>query len=216
MYGEDDYLALSGLQHLSYCERQWALIHVEQCWVENADTVRGNLFHERVDSKGYTTVRGFRAERQVRLESAVLGIYGIADIVEYGIGNAQAVIRPVEYKVGKAKIGDWDRIQLAAEALCLEEMEGVSISEGFLFYGETHRRERVALTDDLRNQVTRLAARMHELFDRRITPPPRCSAKCRRCSLSDVCIPSIEREKASAYWMSEGVKFWSVVNEKAT
>ena len=86
MFGDDDLLALSGLQHIAYCERQWALIHLEQEWSDSFDTIRGNLFHARADTKGYSTLRGFRCERRVRLVSHSLGIYGIADIVEYRLG----------------------------------------------------------------------------------------------------------------------------------
>ena len=117
VYSEDELLALSGLQHIAYCERQWALIHVEQTWNENVDTLRGEFFHERVDTKGYSCTRGVRAERRVRLVSKKLGIYGVADIVEYGGGGDPASIVPVEYKVGRPKLEDWDRIQLAAEAM---------------------------------------------------------------------------------------------------
>ena len=99
MYTDDELLALSGLQHLAYCERQWALIHLEQIWVDSADTLRGDHFHERVDTTGYSCADGVRAERGVRLVSRRLGIYGIADIVEYGVGDAGSFVRPVEYKV---------------------------------------------------------------------------------------------------------------------
>lgn len=103
MFGDDDLLALSGLQHIAYCERQWALIHLEQEWSDSFDTVRGNLFHARADTKGYSTLRGFRCERRVRLVSHSLGIYGIADIVEFGLDARGGSVRPVEYKVGKQK-----------------------------------------------------------------------------------------------------------------
>ena len=106
MFGDDDLLALSGLQHIAYCERQWALIHLEQEWSDSFDTVRGDLFHARADTKGYSTLRGFRCERRVRLVSHSLGIYGIADIVEYRLGAEGGSVRPVEYKVGKPKIED--------------------------------------------------------------------------------------------------------------
>ena len=132
MYADDELLPLSGLQHIAYCERQWALIHVEQIWTESADTVRGELFHRRVDTEGYSCAHGIRAERSVRLVSRRLGLYGIADIVEYD-AQTDCVLMPVEYKVGKPKSEDWDRLQLAAQTMCLEEMEGTRVVTGALF-----------------------------------------------------------------------------------
>ncbi len=199
MYGEDDLLALSGLQHLAFCERQWALIHVEQAWRDNADTLRGEFFHERVDTRGYSSVRGVRAERRVRLVSRELGIYGVADIVEYGGGDPSSIL-PVEYKVGRPKVEDWDRLQLTAQAMCLEEATGESVQTGALFYGETRRRESVSINAELRDRVTRLSIRIHELFDSGLTPVPACGSKCRRCSLSDVCLPELGGKRVLNYW----------------
>lgn len=189
MYGEDDLLALSGLQHIAYCERQWGLIHLEQEWSDNLETIRGDLFHARADTKGYSTSRGFRCERRVRLVSRTLGIYGIADIVEFGLGADKEVVRPVEYKVGKPKVEDWDRVQVTAQVMCLEEMLNASIAEAALFYGETRRRETVAIDSAMRLRVERLCRRMHALFEERVTPLPLRSRKCRRCSLVDSCLP---------------------------
>ncbi len=199
VYSEDELLALSGLQHIAYCERQWALIHVEQTWNENVDTLRGEFFHERVDTKGYSCTRGVRAERRVRLVSKKLGIYGVADIVEYGGGGDPASIVPVEYKVGRPKLEDWDRIQLAAEAMCLAEATGREVTNGAIFYGETRRREQVVISGPLKLEVTRLAQRMHELFNRGTTPKISRSSKCRRCSLKDDCLPEASGDVA-AYW----------------
>lgn len=203
MYGEDDLLALSGLQHIAYCERQWALIHIEQSWAENADTLRGEFFHERVDTKGYSCARGVRAERRVHLASGKLGIYGVADIVEYGGGGDPSSIVPVEYKVGSPKAESWDRIQLTAQAMCLEDSSSCHIEQGAIFYGKTRRREVVAVSDDLRQQVCRLARRMHELFDRGETPAAQRSPKCSRCSLKDLCMPEVSGV-VQEYWDAFG------------
>ena len=197
MYRDDELLALSGLQHIAYCERQWALIHLEQIWSESRDTVRGELFHDRVDLPGYTNVQGVRSERGQRLASFRLGLYGVADVVEY---HGDGTILLVEYKVGKPKVEDWDRLQLAAQALCLEEMEGVRIAAGALFYGETRRRESVQISDQLRERVVRLAGRMHELYALGVTPREALGSKCRRCSLKDDCAPEALALDARSYW----------------
>lgn len=216
MYTDEDLLALSGLQHMAYCERQWALIHVEGQWVENYDTVRGDLFHERAHTQGYSVDRGVRAERGVRLVSYELGISGIADIVEFTkdaqsdtSGEAPSfILHPVEYKVGKPKVEDWDRIQVCAQALCLEEMYGCHIRTGSLFYGEIRRREEIVIDDELRQRVSFLSQRMHALFVLSETPRALKSALCKRCSLADICLPEAFSFEAKEYWRSEGF-LWS-------
>ncbi|ERI04264.1 CRISPR-associated protein Cas4 [Atopobium sp. oral taxon 810] len=204
MYADDELLALSGLQHLAYCERQWALIHLEQVWEDSADTLRGDYFHERVDTVGYSCADGVRSERRVRLVSRTLGIYGTADIVEYGVGDAGSFMRPVEYKVGKPRAEDWDRLQVTAQALCLEEMHGGAVTEGAIFYGETRRRERVEVSKKLRDELKRLASHMHVLFESSETPHAEMGAKCRRCSLADWCMPKTGGLNVRDYWARYG------------
>ncbi len=213
-YREDDLLPLSGIQHFSYCERQWALIHVECMWEENLDTTLGRLFHERAHLSGYSCAKGVIAERSLRLTSRELGFVGFADVVEFvpcdtGEGLQRDglwyVLRPVEYKKGRSKAGDHDRLQLAAQAMCLEEMCGVSVAEGCLFYGETRRREWVEIGDSLRSRVRVMADRMHELVSEGATPRVAKGSRCARCSLKNECFPEILSERASAYWRSAGV-----------
>lgn len=207
MYYEDDLLALSGLQHIAYCERQWALIHIEGQWADSYDTVRGDLFHERAHTEGYSTVRGVKAVRSMRVVSRTLGIAGVADIVEFSNGELPTrLVCPVEYKVGKPKVEDWDRLQVCAQALCLEEMFGCRIGEGALFYGETRRRERVVLDEDVRSRVETLVRRMHELFDSGSTPLGRKGSKCRRCSLADVCLPEALGRDIGTYWTGRSLR----------
>jgi len=200
MYSDEDLLALSGLQHIAFCERQWALIHIEQVWEDNAETMRGEFFHERVDTKGYSCSAGVKAERRVRLTEHALGVYGVADIVEYDMSGDPIVICPVEYKVGEPKKSDWDKIQLAAQAMCLEEMTSKRVTEGALFYGKTRRRERVQIDESLRERVVKLASRMHCLFSSGEIPLAALMPRCRRCSLHDLCLPEASRMRASEYW----------------
>ena len=204
-YEDDDFLALSGLQHLSFCERQWALIHVECAWEDNADTLRGHYFHERVDTAGYGCAGGVRSERLVRLVSRRLGLYGIADIVEYSVDSHRPIMA-VEYKVGHPKAEDWDRLQLTAQTMCLEEMYDCHITTGAVFYGETRRREKVEIGSKLRGEVERLAMRAHELRCSGTTPPRPRGVRCSRCSLKEVCMPELFDAPMSPheYWREFG------------
>jgi CRISPR-associated exonuclease Cas4 len=207
MYREDDLLPLSGLQHIAFCERQWALIHLEQQWEENRLTADGRVLHERVHQLTEELRQDLLVMRGLPLHSFRLGVSGQADVVEFSrVPSEQApgglrsavqlegrvgwwAIEPIEYKRGKAKRGGCDRVQLCAQAMCLEEMFGVSVAQGSLFYGTNRRRTGVRLNPDLRAQTEALAVRMHELFASRQTPRPVFMAGCASCSLKGRCLP---------------------------
>lgn len=203
MYSEDELLMLSGIQHIAFCERQYALAYIEMQWFENALTVEGHHLHEKADdpfeaeSRGNTTII-----RALPLVSLQLGFSGIADVVELSRTGDEAndgiqvsgregkwLPVPVEYKRGRPKPDHCDEVQLCAQAMCLEEMYGISISKGFLYYGQTRHRHEVELTIELRNSVLAYSRRMHELFSKGITPPPVYKPQCRSCSLKDICLP---------------------------
>lgn len=199
MYSEDEFLALSGIQHFAFCKRQWALIHIEQSWQENVLTVQGDLMHDRAHDEALRERRGDALiVRSLVVRSAALGLAGKCDIVEFHqdakghpLFGEDGLWRdvPVEYKRGRSKASDADRMQLCAQAMCLEEMFGSDIPIGYLYYGETRSREKVALDDDLRGQVLQAAAEMHRLYTRRHTPNVKRHPACRSCSLVDLCVP---------------------------
>ncbi len=197
MYSEDELLPLSALQHLLFCERQCALIHVEQVWTENRLTVEGRNLHEGVHGQDAETRPGIRIVRGLRLRSLRLGLIGIADVVEFhglvasGISDPKSQMQPfpVEYKRGKPKPDDCDKVQLCAQALCLEEMLERPAPRGALFYGTTRRRLDVEFDAALRDLTVRTAARLHELVRSGKTPPAVYSSKCVQCSLKDLCLP---------------------------
>ncbi|GAB6039650.1 CRISPR-associated protein Cas4 [Endothiovibrio diazotrophicus] len=200
MYPEDQLLALSGLQHLAYCPRQWALIHLEQQWGENRFTAEGELLHARAHGDEVESRGPLRIARGLRLHSHRLGLNGIADVVEFHRDPAGAPLPgskgrwrpfPVEYKRGRAKKGDCDRVQLCAQALCLEEMLAVTIPEGALYYGKNRRRQVVRLDQSLRERTEALAAELHRLWEAGRTPPAEPGPKCDHCSLRERCLPEL-------------------------
>jgi CRISPR-associated exonuclease Cas4 len=188
MYSESDLLPLSALQHLVFCERQCALIHIEQVWSENQFTAEGRALHERTHSQTAETRQGRKKERGMPVRSLELGVAGMTDVVEFG---ETGVPFPVEYKRGRPKKGNMDEIQLCAEAICLEEMLGKKIPEGALFYGKTRRRKTVRFDDLLRAQTKDAAVRLHSLLDSGVTPPPAYGPKCKSCSLAEICLPKV-------------------------
>ncbi len=196
MYAEADLLPLSGVQHLLFCERQWGLIHIEQQWEENRLTAEGRLLHAHADSAVVEQRGGLRIVRALALRSFRLGITGKADVVEFPL-NGDAPI-PVEYKRGRAKFTDVDRVQLCAQGLCLEEMLAVKVPRGALFYGLPRRRMAVEFDAELRAATEALAVRMHELYAAGTTPQPVLLPHCRNCSLAGLCQPSVITQRGSA------------------
>jgi len=190
-FAESDLLPISALQHLIYCERQCALIHNERLWAENRLTVEGRQLHEKThDPRRGETRPGVRVTRGLPLRSFRLGLIGQADVVEFH--QPAGAVLPIEYKRGRPKKHDADRVQLCAQAMCLEEMLGLAapIPAGRLFYDQTRRRADVPFDQPLRDRTTAAIHRLHELVRTGITPPARYDKQtCDRCSLLSLCMP---------------------------
>jgi len=187
---------LSALQHFVFCPRQCALIHVEQVWAENTYTTRGQQNHERAHAGG-TEERGERRTlRALPLVSREYGLAGIADVVEL---LADGSPRPVEYKSGKAKPRLADEVQLCAQAMCLEEMFGTRIPEGFIYHVASHKRRKVTFTSELRQAVLNARDGVHELMNASTLPPPVADDRCSLCSLYDECEPFAPRDFPRGY-----------------
>ncbi len=172
------------------CPRQCALVHVEQVWEENLFTAEGRILHERVHAGGSEKRGDVRRVFDLPIRSLRLGVAGRADAVEFHRqpdGSWRPY--PVEYKRGRRKTEDWDRVQLCAQALCLEEMLGVPVPEGALFYGKEQRREVVRMEQTLREKTEKVAEAVHRLVAQGLTPLPEYSPKCEKCSLLEVCLP---------------------------
>lgn len=197
---------ISALQHYLFCPRQCALIHIEQQWLENRFTAEGRILHERVHTSGRESRRTLRIEYDVPLRSLHLGLTGRADIVEFHLmedGSWQPL--PVEYKRGRPKKDDTDRVQLCAQALCLEEMLDCSVPEGDLYYGEKKRRTRVLFDQSLREKTAQAADAVRALLDAGKTPAPRYIEACEKCSLLSVCLPGVVTKKQVASYLQKMV-----------
>jgi len=198
MYPDDDLLPISALQHFLFCPRQCALIHIEQVWMENALTAEGRAMHEKVHEADDENRPGLRIVRGLRIRSLEMGLIGQADVVEFHSSPTGILIPhasglwmpfPVEYKRGKPKIDRCDEVQLAAQAMCLEEMLNIPVQSGAFFYGEPRRRTQVEFSSDLRQLTRSTSLQLHELIDARLTPPAKYEKKCKACSLYDLCRP---------------------------
>ncbi|MEZ6146886.1 MAG: CRISPR-associated protein Cas4 [Planctomycetaceae bacterium] len=223
-YTEDDLLPLSALRHLLFCERQCAA-HSCRAVVGRESVHRGGqVLHRQAHDGKPQTRDGVRITRGLPLSSFSLGLTGKADVVEFrppadqtaddqatslagwlrervALGLAGWTVTPIEYKRGSPKRNDCDRVQLCAQALCLEEMLSVHIEAGQLFYGEKRRRFDVPFDEQLRATTTEAAATLHAMFQSGTTPPAVREKKCDTCSLLPVCLPdAMSRGSASKHF----------------
>lgn len=219
-YEEEDFLLLSGIQHFAFCRRQWALIHIEQQWEENVRTFEGRCMHENAHNPFYKEKRGgILSVRAMKVFSRSLGVSGECDLVEFHadsqgipLNDREGLYRvvPVEYKRGAPKSHDADKLQLTAQAMCLEEMLQTEIKQGYLYYGETKHRNEVEFTVELREKVNDFLKEMHQYYNSNYTPKVKSGSKCRQCSLQNVCVPDLnshdEVKKYIETMLGEGAK----------
>lgn len=216
IYQEEDFLQLSGLQHFRFCRRQWALIHIEQQWAENLRTTDGAILHENAHNSDMTERRGdVLITRDMRIFSRTLGVSGACDVLEFHRGDTGIALNgreglwqpfPVEYKRGRPKEHNADALQLCGQAMCLEEMLCCDIPEGALYYGEPRRRTAVTFTPELRREVRTLLEEMHTLYARGHTPKVKPAKGCNACSLKELCLPRLMKNKSVSAYLRRGME----------
>lgn len=185
---------LSALEHFDYCARQAGLILLEDGYADDAATTRGTLLHQRVHEPGQDTRATVRTLRALPVWHDALGLTGVCDVVEV---HADGRIFPVEHKSGDYHAGGPADVQLAAQAMCLEEMFGVSIAEGAIFAAADRRRHHVAIDDILRDRVSDSAVEVRAIMSQERLPAPISGSRCRRCSMNHVCLPKVVGGKGS-------------------
>jgi len=189
---EDELLPISALSHACYCERRFALIHLEQEWQENRFTAEGRVLHERVDAEHHESRRLFKQEYGMAVRSLKHGLIGKCDLVELWYNNDGSVekVSPVEFKRGKKKADDTDRVQLCAQVLCLEEMLNITIDSGQFYYLQEHRRTNEAVDAPLREKTIALIERIMKIRETGETSAAKYEKrKCDNCSLVGLCMP---------------------------
>lgn len=193
-------ISISALQHFAFCQRQCALIHLEQAWQENYLTAHGRQLHERVDNGEPETRKGVRFERGGVVTAPQLGVTGRLDLLEFHKLSHQFV--PVEYKRGKPKASDIDKVQLCAQALSIEEMLSVEVTNGALWYWQTRKRIDVKFDNQLRTQTKAFITKVQQLFTIGKTPPPTKGKHCQACSLIDICQPGLTNNDGSSGYVT--------------
>lgn len=200
---ESDYLMLSGIQHFTFCQRQWALIHIEQQWEENVKTIEGQHIHKKADKPFIREKRGNKLiVRGMPIRSHELKTAGICDVVEFVHNNDGIALQgevgkyipiPVEYKRGKPKKGQEDVMQLVAQAMCLEEMLVCEVNVAYIYYHEIKHRIEVEITESLREDVKKIFQMMHNYYSKQHTPKVKRGKHCNSCSLQNLCLPELEK-----------------------
>lgn len=196
----DDPIMISALQHFSYCPRQCALIHMEQTFDENVFTRRGRAVHKRVDEPTSDQAAGVHVERALPLYSERLGLVGKADTVEFRAGG---IPYPIEYKHGPKRVQEHDDLQLAAQALCLEEMTGKEVRHGAIYHHSSRRRREVEISENLRQRVMETTAAVRTMLKTGVLPPPVNDDRCRHCSLVQICQPEALAAKRRLHGLRE-------------
>ena len=216
VYRDEELLPLSGLQHVAFCRRQWALIHLENQWAENLRTVEGGLLHRRAHDEAARERRGDTLTlRGLPVVSYTLGLSGQCDVVEFHLSPEGVPLRgedglwlpfPVEYKRGRPKEHRADELQLCAQAMCPEEMLCCEIPRGALFYGEPRRRAAVDFSPELRQMVRDFSAEMRQYARRGHTPKARPSKSCNACSLKELCLPQLTRRGSVSAYLNQAME----------
>jgi CRISPR-associated exonuclease Cas4 len=206
-YAEEDLIPLSAVQHVVFCERQCALIHVEQIWDENLFTAEGRIMHERVHDRDLESRGNVKIERGLPLRSLKLGLIGKADVVEFHrTERGTWKPFPVEYKRGKPKPEDCDKVQLCAQAMCLEEMLDVEVPSGALYYGKTRHRLDVTFDHTLRKETEKAASRARDVIWSGVTPKAVYTKKCKSCSLQVHCMPKLQQKRSVNTYLAKMVE----------
>lgn len=212
----DDYLQISGLQHFSFCRRQWALVYLEQQWSENLRTAEGRIEHERAHDETLREKRGgLLTIRGMRVISHRLQLSGVCDVVEFrsdenGIElygrEGKWIPMPVEYKHGTSKENDADRLQLCAQAMALEEMLVCDVPRGAIYYASSRHREYVDISAELREKAVSISKEMNEYFRRGYTPKVKPGKHCNACSLKELCLPSLYGRVSSNKYIHQHIE----------
>jgi CRISPR-associated exonuclease Cas4 len=191
--GEDRLtIPLSALEHYVYCKRQTALIHVERVWQDNRYTAEGSTNHHRVDDRGKHMLRGKEVWRGQQIWSHKYGLYGYADCVER---TESGMLYPVEYKRSLKKEFQLKAatVQLCAQALCLEEMFTLAISQAFLFDNTSKQKIPIDIDEQLREKTITIIGSVRKILEEQYLPAPVYAERCTNCSLVTLCMPIAEQ-----------------------
>ncbi|MDF0551506.1 CRISPR-associated protein Cas4 [Kamptonema sp. UHCC 0994] len=187
---EIDYVSIAALNQYSYCpHRCWRMFCAGE-FSDNQYTIEGTSLHERVHTLGEVNRDETWQVRAIWLKSEKYQLIGKSDLIE----SAEGKLYPVEYKRGKKGEWDNDELQVCAQALCLEEMTGQTITQGYVYYAQSHQRQLVEISAQLRQSAIATIETLQILLQTGKMPPAIYSKKCQGCSLKEQCLPQVAQK----------------------
>ena len=185
MNDSDDYISIASLNQYSYCpHRCWRMFCAGE-FADNQYTIEGTTLHDRVHTMGEMNRDETWQVRAIWLKSERYKLIGKSDLIESENGE----LYPVEYKRGRKGEWDNDELQVCAQALCLEEMTGKSIATGYVYYAQSHQRQKVEISEVLREEAVATISAIQILIQTGRMPPASYSKRCQGCSLYAQCLP---------------------------
>lgn len=196
---EDNYIPLSYISQYNYCKRRAGLLMLEQQWNDSSDTVKGSLEHKNVHTPSVASRNSITTITDMSVVSRKMNLMGKCDAVEAilsengtalpWIGDEKYELYPIEYKHGSIRMEPEYEYQLCAQAMCMEEMFGCSITSGAIFFISSHRNQEVRFTEKHRQAVEKTADELLMMLENKVIPKADHSPKCLKCSLKDICMP---------------------------
>ncbi|HEY9801803.1 MAG TPA: CRISPR-associated protein Cas4 [Leptolyngbyaceae cyanobacterium] len=182
---EIDYIPIAALNQYNYCpHRCWRMFCAGE-FIDNQYTIEGTSLHERVHTVGEGSREEIWQIRAIWLKSDKYKLIGKSDLIESDNGEWY----PVEYKRGSKGEWDNDEMQVCAQALCLEEMTGQSITTGYIYYAHSHQRQRVEISPELRQSAIATIEAVQTLLFTGAMPQAVKTKRCEGCSLYSSCLP---------------------------
>lgn len=190
-------IPISAILDCVYCKRRWYLRNAERnISSENEYMTIGTIQHEYVSKCHSEVINGVFTITNVLVYSELYNMIGLCDTIELfrdsdGVKTPYCDYRvnivPVEYKHGKVRMCNEYMSQVAAQAMCLEEMYRCRIDRGCIYFVDANERFTVEIDDKLRKTVTD-AVDFIKGYDFELIKPS-YSRKCRGCSMFDICDP---------------------------
>ena len=182
---DTDYIPIAALNQYAYCpHRCWRMFCAGE-FIDNQYTIEGTSLHDRVHTLGESHREETWQIRAIWLKSEEYKLIGKSDLIESESGQ----LYPVEYKRGRKGEWDNDELQVCAQALCLEEMTGKTITTGYIYYAHSHQRQPVEISAQLRESAIATIQSVTTLLQTGLMPKAAYTQRCKGCSLYSQCLP---------------------------
>ena len=190
-------ISIRSLQHFLYCPHRWGLLEIGKVWAENYFVTKANLLHERVHSGENFSSLGKKVFTAVQVYNDIYGLFGVVDVLE--IKGDEVCI--VEYKPRAPKNTPYnfdDLMQVFAQKICADFVFDCD-AKGVIYYADCKKRVNLPLNENFAEFEAALKSSLQEmrnLLNLGQIPPINKTQKCSGCSLKDLCMPKIKKQKS--------------------